>query len=303
MDENININEKADIEIVGIRFKKKVKIYYFDPDGLKIDEGQSVIVETARGIEYGNTVISNRMVKYEEVIMPFRKVIRIATEEDEIHNSDNTQKEKQAFDIFLEKIADHRLEMKLVDVEYIFDNSKLLFFFTADGRIDFRDLVKDLAAIFRTRIELRQIASRDEAKLIGGLGVCGRAFCCKTFMNDFVPVSIKMAKDQSLSLNSSKISGTCGKLMCCLRYEYDFYEEELRNMPQVDAIVETPDGDGIVMELNVFAGLIKVRSQKNPELPPKMYDKKDIKRIKGYIRKERSDDNIDEDLKILEKEK
>ena len=301
MDENTNTNINNDIEIIGVRFKKKVKIYYFDPEGLKIDEGQNVIVETARGIEYGTAVISNRMVKYEEVVMPFRKVIRIATDDDEYHYNDNKEKEVQAFDICLEKIENHHLDMKLVDVEYIFDNSKLLFFFTADGRIDFRDLVKDLAAIFRTRIELRQIQVRDEAKLIGGLGVCGRAFCCKTFLNDFVPVSIKMAKDQSLSLNSSKISGTCGRLMCCLRYEYDFYEEELRNMPQLDAIVETPDGDGIVTEINVFAGLIKIRSQKNPELPVKVYDKKDIRKIKGYIKKERSDDNIDEELKILEK--
>jgi len=298
MDENIN----NDIEIVGVRYKETGKIYYFDPEGVQINEFQNVIVETARGIEYGNVVIPNRMVKYNEVVLPLRKVIRIATEEDEENFIENTRKEKQAFDICMKKINDHHLDMKLVDVEYTFDNSKLLFYFTADGRIDFRDLVKDLAAIFRTRIELRQIGVRDEAKLMGGLGVCGRAFCCKTFLCDFVQVSIKMAKEQSLSLNSSKISGTCGRLMCCLRYEYDFYEEELKNMPQLDAIVETPDGDGIVTEVNVFAGLVKVRSQKNPELPPKMYNKDDIKKIKGYIRKDRSDD-IDDDLKKLEKEK
>lgn len=298
MEENIN-NE---VEIIGIRYKKSGKMYYFDPDGLQIDESQNVIVETIRGIEYGNVVMSNRMVQLSEVVLPLRKVIRIATDEDETHHEDNIRREKEAFDICLEKIKAHQLEMKLIDVEYTFDNTKLLFFFTADGRIDFRDLVKDLAAIFRTRIELRQIGVRDEAKLMGGLGVCGRAFCCKTFLSDFMQVSIKMAKEQSLSLNSSKISGTCGRLMCCLRYEYDFYESELKNMPSVDAIVETPDGDGIVTEINVLAGLIKVRSQKQPELPVKMYDKKDIKRVKGYIKKDHNDE-IDDELKILEKEK
>ena len=298
MDENIN----NDIEIVGVRYKETGKIYYFDPDGLRIDEFQNVIVETARGIEYGNVVIPNRMVKFSEVVMPLRKVIRVATEEDEEHYLENLSKEKQAFEICFDKIGDHHLDMKLVDAEYTFDNSKLLFYFTADGRIDFRDLVKDLAAIFRTRIELRQIGARDEAKLIGGIGVCGRAFCCKTFLYDFVQVSIKMAKEQSLSLNSSKISGTCGRLMCCLRYEYDFYESELKNMPQLDAIVETPDGDGIVTEVNVFAGLVKVRLQKTPDVQPKMYNKDDIKKIKGYIRKERNDE-IDEELKKLEKDK
>lgn len=298
MDENIS----SEIEIVGVRFKMSGKIYYFDPDGLKIDEGQNVIVETARGVEYGGVAISNRMVKYEEVVMPLRKVLRIATNEDDMHHNENNIKEKEAFNICFEKIKEHNLDMKLVDVEYTFDNSKLLFYFTADGRIDFRDLVKDLAAIFRTRIELRQIGVRDEAKHMGGLGVCGRVFCCKSFLSDFMQVSIKMAKEQSLSLNSSKISGTCGRLMCCLRYEYDFYEEELKNMPHVDAIVETPEGDGIVTEINVLAGLIKVKSQKNPELPFKIFNKKDIKKIKGYVRKDNTDE-FDEELKSLEKEK
>ncbi len=246
-------------EIVGVRFKETGKIYYFAPNGLTITENDHVIVETARGIEYGNVAVPNRIVGEKEVVLPLRSVIRIATEEDDAIYAENKRKEKDAAKICVEKIAEHKLGMKLVDVEYTFDNSKLLFYFTADGRVDFRELVKSLAAIFRTRIELRQIGIRDETKLIGGLGVCGRPFCCKKFLDDFVQVSIKMAKEQNLSLNSQKISGACGRLMCCLRYEHEVYEEELAKLPKMDSFVETPDGRGYVCELVPLAGLVKVR--------------------------------------------
>ena len=246
-------------EIVGVRFKKSGKIYYFDPQGLKPEIGENVIVETARGLEFGTVVIPNRFVGEDKVVLPLRPVIRIATQADILIYDENKRKEKEAEVICLEKIAEHKLEMKLVDVEYTFDNNKLLFYFTAEGRVDFRELVKSLASIFRTRIELRQIGIRDETKLIGGLGVCGRPFCCKKFLDDFVQVSIKMAKEQNLSLNSQKISGACGRLMCCLRYEHELYEEELAKLPKLDAFVETPDGRGVVCELVPLAGLVKVR--------------------------------------------
>ncbi len=246
-------------EIVGIRFKLTGKIYYFDPRGLTLSEGDHAIVETARGIEYGTVAIPNRFVEEKSVVLPLRPVIRIATENDDKIYEENKRKEKDAAKICLEKIADHKLDMKLVDVEYTFDNSKLLFYFTADGRVDFRELVKSLASVFRTRIELRQIGIRDETKMIGGLGVCGRPFCCKKFLDDFVQVSIKMAKEQNVSLNSQKISGACGRLMCCLRYEHEVYEEALADMPKVDSLVETPDGKGFVCELVPLSGIVKVR--------------------------------------------
>ena len=257
-------NEETEVhgetyEIVGVRFKKSGKIYYFDPQGLKPENGENVIVETARGLEFGTVVIPNRCVGEDKVVLPLRPVIRIATKSDILIYEENKRKEKEAEVICLEKIAEHQLEMKLVDVEYTFDNNKLLFYFTAEGRVDFRELVKSLASIFRTRIELRQIGIRDETKLIGGLGVCGRPFCCKKFLDDFVQVSIKMAKEQNLSLNSQKISGACGRLMCCLRYEHELYEEELAKLPKLDAFVETPDGKGFVCELVPLAGLVKVR--------------------------------------------
>ncbi len=251
--------EPKTYEIIGVRFKETGKIYYFDPQGLQITENDHVIVETARGIEYGNVAVPNRIVGEKDVVLPLRSVIRIATEEDDAVYAENKRKEKDAAKICLEKIAEHRLGMKLVDVEYTFDNSKLLFYFTADGRVDFRELVKSLASVFRTRIELRQIGIRDETKMIGGLGVCGRPFCCKKFLDDFVQVSIKMAKEQNLSLNSQKISGACGRLMCCLRYEHEVYEEELAKLPKMDSFVETPDGKGYVCELVPLAGLVKVR--------------------------------------------
>ncbi len=270
--------EKPDVpvEIIGVRFRTSGKIYYFDPAGLQFAAGDYAIVETARGTEYGHVTVANRMVSPQEIVLPLRKVIRAATEEDKKRAEKNALREIDAYNVCVEKIAYHKLEMKLVDVEYTFDNSRLLFYFTADGRVDFRELVKDLAAVFRTRIELRQIGIRDEAKLLGGLGICGRPFCCHSFLSDFVQVSIKMAKEQNLSLNSAKISGACGRLMCCLRYESDTYEEEIARTPRVDALVKTVDGDGIVTENSPLSGWIKVRLAKAPEESPKVYHRDDV---------------------------
>ena len=246
------------VEVVGVKFKENGKVYYFDPSGHKVTEGAHVIVETARGIEFGDVVIANRLVEEKETVQPLRSIMRIATPEDCAVREANAKKEKEAFGICQQKIKDHKLEMKLVDVEYTFDNSKLLFYFTADGRVDFRELVKDLASVFRTRIELRQIGIRDEAKMMGGLGVCGRPFCCSTFLSDFVQVSIKMAKEQSLSLNSAKISGACGRLMCCLRYEHDTYEAQIKKMPPVDSRVQIAEGVAIVTEVVPLEEKMKV---------------------------------------------
>ena len=270
MNQNEKINQNDDVtssegesvvvyEIVGVRFKSTGKIYYFDPQGMQFGEKDPVIVETSRGLEYGIVAIDNKTVSETEVVLPLRPVIRRATEEDDKIYEENKRKEKEAAKICVEKIAEHGLEMKLVDVEYTFDNSKLLFYFTADGRVDFRELVKSLASVFHTRIELRQIGIRDETKMIGGLGVCGRPFCCKKFLDDFVQVSIKMAKEQNLSLNSQKISGACGRLMCCLRYEHEVYEEELSKLPKVDSLVDTPDGRGFVCEIVPLSGVVKVK--------------------------------------------
>ena len=263
-------------EIVGVRFKSAGKIYYFDPNGRKFSKDDPVIVDTARGLEFGIVDLSNRMVSEREVVMPLRQVIRPATPDDIARAEANAANAAEAFGICNDKIAEHKLEMKLVDVEYTFDNSKLLFYFTADGRVDFRELVKDLASVFRTRIELRQIGIRDETKLLGGLGICGRPFCCKTFLSDFVQVSIKMAKEQNLSLNSVKISGACGRLMCCLRYEYDTYQEEIRRTPKVDQVVSTPDGDGVVIEVQPLAGLVRVKFIDKPDTLPKVYHRDNV---------------------------
>ncbi|HIX92066.1 MAG TPA: stage 0 sporulation family protein [Firmicutes bacterium] len=263
-------------EIVGVRFKSAGKIYYFDPNGMRFSKDDSVIVDTARGLEFGIVDLSNRMVSEREVVMPLRQVIRPATPDDIARAEANAANAAEAFGICNDKIAEHKLEMKLVDVEYTFDNSKLLFYFTADGRVDFRELVKDLASVFRTRIELRQIGIRDETKLLGGLGICGRPFCCKTFLSDFVQVSIKMAKEQNLSLNSVKISGACGRLMCCLRYEYDTYQEEIRRTPKVDQVVSTPDGDGVVIEVQPLAGLVRVKFIDKPDTLPKVYHRDNV---------------------------
>lgn len=246
-------------EIIGIRFKNVGKVYYFAPGEIKLKKGDSAIVETARGIEYGFVSIGNTFVPASEIVPPLRNVIRRATEEDSRKYEENLRKEKEAFTTCLAKIRNHGLEMKLIDAEYTFDQSKLTFYFSADGRVDFRELVKDLASVFRTRIELRQIGIRDEAKLVGGLGVCGRPFCCTTFLSDFVQVSIKMAKEQSLSLNSAKISGACGRLMCCLRYEHETYEEEIKKTPSNGSRVKTADGVGVVIETSPLRGKIKVR--------------------------------------------
>ncbi len=247
------------ITVVGVRFKKAGKIYYFDPDGLNINEMDCVVVETARGIEFGHVVVGPKKVTEEEIVAPLKKVIRIAEKEDiKIHQS-NQEKALEAFNICEKKIVEHGLEMNLIDVEYTFDNNKVIFYFTADGRVDFRELVKDLAAIFRTRIELRQIGVRDEAKMIGGLGPCGRSSCCTTFLGEFEPVSIKMAKDQSLSLNPSKISGLCGRLMCCLKYENEVYEKLLKKMPTIGTIVLTSVGQGTVVEVFTILEMVKVK--------------------------------------------
>ena len=239
--------------IVGVRFKKPGKIYFFDPGNLKITRQDFVIVETAQGQEYGEVAIANRQIPDSKVKVPLKKVIRIATCKDKKHYEENKQKEKEAFKICNEKIAKHKLDMNLTEVEYKFDNSKIIFYFTADGRIDFRELVKDLAAVFRTRIELRQIGVRDEVKRIGGNGICGRELCCCSFLGNFETVSIKMAKEQNISLNPSKISGNCGRLMCCLKYEQDVYEDKLKRLPKMGAIVKTADGDGEVTRNRNFS--------------------------------------------------
>lgn len=258
-------------EVIGVRFKKVGKIYYFDPCGVSVEEGQAVIVETARGIEYGEVASANRQVEDEHIVQPLKKLIRTATKDDEKRLEANRLLEKDAFRICQQKIQSHKLEMKLIDVEYTFDNNKLLFYFSAEGRVDFRELVKDLAYVFKTRIELRQIGVRDESKMIGGLGICGKPFCCSSFLGEFHPVSIKMAKDQGLSLNPAKISGTCGRLMCCLKYEQAAYDQLLKVTPRHGAAVKTPDGPGVVIDSNLLRGMIKVRLDAKPDAPATVY--------------------------------
>jgi len=253
-------NEKNEMtEIVGVRFRDAGKVYYFAPNGLTVKSGECVIVETARGVEFGFAASGNSHVPTAKIVPPLRPVLRLATPEDCEHYAENKKLEAATFEIWNKKTAEHKLDMKLIEAEYTFDNSKLLFYFASENRVDFRDLVKDLAAVFRTRIELRQIGIRDEAKMLGGLGVCGRPFCCSSFLSDFVQVSIKMAKEQNLSLNSSKISGTCGRLMCCLRYEHETYEEEIAKTPPVDSTVKTAEGVGTITEISPLTGYIKVR--------------------------------------------
>ena len=253
--------------VVSVRFRNGAKTYFFDPRQLQIEAGQDVIVETAQGLEYAACVEGNHPVEDHQVVEPFRAVVRIATESDRRTIQRNRTREKEAFQICQKKIQQHGLEMKLVRVECSFEGNKILFFFTADGRVDFRELVKDLASVFHARIELRQIGVRDEAKMLGGLGICGRPFCCAQFLDDFMPVSIKMAKTQSLSLNPTKISGTCGRLMCCLKYEQEAYEDALRRMPKNDSFVQTPDGPGNVSDLNVLKEKVTVRLDSQPESP------------------------------------
>ncbi|MBP3409402.1 MAG: stage 0 sporulation family protein [Clostridia bacterium] len=245
--------------VIGVRFKKAGKVYYFDPCDFWPKPGQNVIVETARGIEFGEVVTAARSVSDQQIVAPLKKVVRIATEEDEQRAAFNAKREEEAFRVCQEKVAKHKLEMKLVSVEYTFDNSKIIFYFTANGRVDFRELVKDLASVFKMRIELRQIGVRDEAKMLGGLGSCGRPICCGAFLGDFQPVSIKMAKEQNLSLNPTKISGQCGRLMCCLKYEQDTYEQTLKRVPRVGKDIVTPDGVGVITEINAIRETVKVR--------------------------------------------
>ena len=265
------------VEVIGIRFRSSGKMYYFDPHGICAKKGDHAIVETARGPEFGDVCLGNTMIRQTDVVAPLRPILRLATPADIAHNAENREKEQGALKICQEKILAHKLEMKLVDVQYAFDNSKLLFYFTADGRVDFRELVKDLASVFRTRIELRQIGIRDEAKLLGGLGACGRTLCCSTFLPDFAQVSIKMAKEQNLSLNSSKISGVCGRLMCCLRFEADVYAEEIRKTPSVESTVMTEDGVGTVISTNPLAGTIRVILKNSPDTPPKQYHRNEVR--------------------------
>lgn len=266
------------IKVIGVRFRQAGKIYNFDPEGMDIKAGDHVIVETARGIEYGYVVNGVREADEDEVVMPLKPVIRLATPEDNKKAEENSEKEKKAFKICKEKISKHGLEMKLIDAEYTFDNNKVLFYFTADGRIDFRDLVKDLASIFKTRIELRQVGVRDETKMLGGIGICGRTLCCNTYLSEFVPVSIKMAKEQNLSLNPTKISGICGRLMCCLKNEQEAYEHLNSNLPDIGEMVKTFDGfRGEVISVNVLRQKVKIVIEENDAREIKEYAINELK--------------------------
>ena len=290
-------------KIIGVRFKRLGKIYFFDPKWLDVKKGEYVVVETAQGEEIAEVAVPNRMIEEEKVVAPLKKVLRLASPRDLKHAEECKQKEKEAFQLCNKKIKEHKLEMTLTDVEYKFDNSKILFYFTADGRIDFRDLVKDLASIYKTRIELRQIGVRDEVKRIGGNGVCGRELCCCSFLSDFETVSIKMAKEQNMSLNPSKISGNCGRLMCCLKYEQEVYEEKLERLPNVGAIVKTPDGKGEVDGIETLKEIVKVKIKDGEIFKIKKYDVKDITVIKDVAREQTDSEENEykQELKELEK--
>ena len=293
------------IKVVGVRFKKAGKIYYFDPADMNIQKDTYVVVETARGIEFGECVIGIKEINENDIVSPLKSVLRIATNDDIEKHFKNKDKEKDAFDICLKKIQEHGLTMKLIDVEYTFDNNKVIFYFTADGRVDFRDLVKDLATIFKTRIELRQIGVRDEAKMLGGLGPCGRPMCCSSFLGDFASVSIKMAKEQNLSLNPTKISGICGRLMCCLNYEQSTYEDIRKRMPKVGSIVKTSEGTGEVFSNNIVKESIKVKLKKGEEEVLEEFKIDNIELIKGHYEDSIDDDDInlevesEEDRKLI----
>lgn len=288
--------------VTGVRFKSPGKIYYFDAGDLKLENGMHVIVDTAMGEEYGEVVIARKEVEDSCVNEPLKRVVRITTEKDEKMRLENKAKEEDAFNICLEKIKKHELDMKLIDVEYKYDGSKIIFYFTADGRIDFRELVKDLAAIFRTRIELRQIGVRDEVKRIGGNGMCGRELCCCSFLGNFETVSIKMAKEQNISLNPSKISGNCGRLMCCLKYEQEVYEEKLKSLPKIGAIVKTEDGTGEVCSVETLKEKVRVKFQDGEDIFFRKYDAKDILVIKDVVEDyETLDVENPEDLEELKK--
>ena len=264
MEEILNLPQE-DVEVVDIQFRPGQKIYFFDPDEVTYNPGDHVIMDTARGAEYGICTGGNHKIPPKDVVAPLRKILRLATAQDERIVEENRAKEKKAYDVCLQKIADHGLDMQLVSAEVAFDGSKILFYFTADERVDFRELVKNLASVFHTRIELRQIGVRDKAKMVGGLGICGRPFCCASFLDDFQPVSIKMAKTQNLSLNPTKISGTCGRLMCCLKYEQEAYEDLIRTSPKMESFVDTPEGRGTVVEIDLLRQRVKVRMEDSPE--------------------------------------
>jgi len=287
------------VTVIGVRFKKAGRIYYFNPGNLNIMLNSNVIVETVRGVEFGTVMFKDKQLDETEIVAPLKNVIRIATESDKKHNEDNSIKEKEAFNICVKKIEEHDLEMKLIDTEYTFDNNKVLFYFTSDGRVDFRELVKDLASVFKTRIELRQIGVRDESKMMGGIGVCGRVLCCKSFLSEFEPVSIKMAKEQGLSLNPAKISGLCGRLMCCLKYEQDAYESLLEKVPKEGALVETPDGQGVIVMISLLKEQVTVKLDTDNDTDIKTYLLNKIKIIKDAEVYEEPDIDIEE-LKKLE---
>ena len=287
------------VKVVGVKFKELGKAYYFAPGELELKLGDEVIVETSRGLEYGSVSISVREVDESEIVSPLKEVVRIATSSDKEQVQKNKKKEKEAFAICEEKIAAHKLDMKLVDVEYTFDANKILFYFTAEGRVDFRELVKDLASVFRTRIELRQIGIRDEAKMLGGIGICGRGLCCSTYLDGFHPVSIKMAKEQGLSLNPTKISGNCGRLMCCLKYEQNCYDEFSKIAPSVGAVVSTPNGKGIVQSTTILKGIAKVKLDGEGEASVEEFNFKDLKILKNNHRQNENAEDIKE-LKKLE---
>ncbi len=271
-------------DAIGVRFRKAGKVYYFDPGEFEIKEGDNVIVETARGVEFGCVVMEKQDISQEDIVKPLKNVIRKVTEKDREIDRENREKEEKAYDICLKKIEKHGLEMKLINVEYTFDNNKILFYFTADGRVDFRELVKDLASVFRTRIELRQIGVRDESKMMGGVGVCGRVLCCNSFLCDFEPVSIKMAKEQGISLNPAKISGACGRLMCCLKYEQDAYADSVSRAPREGSEVKTPEGHGVVTGISLLKEKVRVRLDMNGETDLKVFDMKDVNEIRNANR-------------------
>lgn len=277
--EKKSADSAAETVIIGVRFKDVGKVYYFSPNGIDFRRGDKVIVETVRGVECGEIVLPNRTISEKSLVSPLKKVLRKADEKDIQQAENNREKEKEIMKTFAEKIRRHNLDMKPIDVDCTFDGTKILFYFTSEGRVDFRDLVKDLAAIYRTRIELRQIGVRDEAKMLGGLGICGRPFCCSSFLGEFQPVSIKMAKEQSLSLNPTKISGTCGRLMCCLKYEQNCYEDFLRTTPKIGAFVDTAEGRGVVQDANLLTGMLTIKLDKKPDVPF-IVNKEEVKVIK-----------------------
>lgn len=286
------------IEIVGVNFREAGKIYFFAPGDIKFSVGQKVIVETSRGVELGTVKVANKIVDSGEIVSPLKPITRIATHQDLQHHEKNRAAEAEAITVCQKKVEAHGLGMKLVGAEYTFDNSKLIFYFTCESRVDFRELVRDLASTFRTRIELRQIGIRDEAKMLGGIGVCGRKLCCANFLSDFVQVSIKMAKEQNFSLNSSKVSGACGRLMCCLRYEHETYEEAIKQTPPTGSVVKTADGEGVVIETKPLAKEVKVRLNDNEKDAPKLYKCSDIKvlsRPGRQANKEKEDEEIIEE--------